>query len=456
MYFNTDFVKLPDMPGQKPLILAVDDEADMLETFRSILSKKYSLLTAVSGAAALELLKERTVALALLDVKMPGMNGIEVLKKIKELEPGLEVIMISASRDVVSAVEAMKLGALDYITKPFEVKELLVVIEKALEKSALLKENLYLKEAVKESTTYCDLIGRTPAMQKLFETIAKVASADSTILINGESGTGKELVARAIHMKSKRANKPFVTVNCAAIPESLLESELFGHERGAFTGALERKLGKFELADDGTLFLDEIGCMPHPMQAKLLRVLEDKVIERVGGEKGIPVDVRIVSATNINFARAIEEGKFRHDLYYRLNVIPVNLIPLRERREDIPLFVHYFLNKFNRELNKNVADFSSAALQALLDYKWPGNVRELQNLIERAVVLSTGNTITLDELPFSVQEQPYRLKDSVKEQEKELILKALKESGNNRTRAAKILGVPRSSLNSRISTLGIA
>jgi DNA-binding NtrC family response regulator len=456
LYFNTDFAKLPDMPGQKPVILAVDDEADMLETFRSILSKKYSILTASSGAEALELLIEKTAALALLDVKMPDMNGIEVLKKIKELEPGVEVIMVSASKDIISAVEAMKLGALDYITKPFEVKELLVVIEKALEKSALSKENLYLKETLKEAATYCELIGRTAVMKNLFTTIEKVAAANSTILINGESGTGKELVARAIHTKSKRASKPFVAVNCAAIPENLLESELFGHERGAFTGALERKLGKFELADGGTLFLDEIGCMSAPMQAKLLRVLENKMIERVGGEKTIPSDVRIISATNINFARAIEEGKFRHDLFYRLNVIPVNLVPLRERKEDIPLFVRYFLDKFNRELNKNVLNFTPEALQLLMDYRWPGNVRELQNLIERVVVLSAASTVSAEDLPLSLRDQSHLLKDSVKEQEKEMILKALKENGNNRTRAAKMLGIARSSLNSKISVLGIA
>ena len=446
------------MDSQKPFILAVDDEADMLETFRSILSKKFTTLTASSGHDALAILKNKAVSLVLLDIKMPKMDGLELLKKLKENETELAVIMVTASKDVASAVEAMKLGALDYITKPFDVKELLAVIEKALDQRALVKENLYLKETLKQATAYCDLIGQTPGMLKLFETIERVAQSDSTILINGESGTGKELVARAIHKKSKRASKPFVTVNCAAIPENLLESELFGHERGSFTGAVERRLGKFELADAGSLFLDEIGCMPAHMQAKLLRVLEDKVIERLGGEKGIPVDTRIISATNINFQKAIDEGKFRHDLYYRLNVIPINLIPLRERREDIPLFAQYFLDKFNKEINKKISGFSTEVLQAFMNYNWPGNVRELQNLIERIVVLSNDSLVTEKDLPFTSSADTSAggfLRKSLEEHEKQLIRKALAESGQNHSQAAKILGIPRSSLNSRIEALGI-
>ena len=414
-----------------PPILVVDDEADMLETYRSVLSKKYDVLTSSSGAEALAILKDNAVSLVLLDLKMPKLNGLEVLKQIKTEELGPEVIVITASKDVSTAVEAMKLGALDYLTKPFDVKELLIIIEKALEKRALIRENLYLKEALKEATGYCDLIGQTPAMKKLFETIEKVAPTDSTVLIHGESGTGKELVARAVHVKSKRAEKPFIAVNCAAIPENLLESELFGHERGAFTGALERKLGKFELADGGTLFLDEIGCMPAPMQAKLLRILENKIIERVGGEKGVPVDVRIVSATNIEFEKEIKEGKFRRDLYFRLNVIPIKLIPLRERKEDIPLFVQYFLDKFNKELNKNIKGFSQEVMLALMEYDWPGNVRELQNVIERAVVLESEELSPFAKTGAGTQAAGL-LKQSLEEREKELIAKAIAECGNNR------------------------
>lgn len=447
------------MTSQKPLILAVDDEADMLETYRSILSKRYNLLTASSGSEALKILKDRTVPLALLDMKMPKMSGLEVLKWIKENETDTDVIVITASRDVSTAVEAMKLGALDYLIKPFDVKELLINIEKALEKRALVKENLYLKETLKETFVYCELIGQTPVMKKLFETIERVAPTDSTVLIYGESGAGKELVARALHTKSKRAHKPFVTVNCAAIPENLLESELFGHERGSFTGALERRLGKFELADGGTLFLDEIGCMSAAMQAKLLRVLEDRIIERLGGEKGIPVDVRIISATNIDFKKEIEAGKFRHDLYYRLNVLPINLPPLRERKEDIPLFVQYFLDKFNKELNKKVKGFSSGTMQAMMNYDWPGNVRELQNLIERLVVLAEGEIINENELPFPPAIMPQaagQLKETLESHEKELILKTLMECSQNRSETARILGIPRSTLNSRVEALGLS
>ncbi|MGB9613217.1 MAG: sigma-54 interaction domain-containing protein, partial [Candidatus Margulisiibacteriota bacterium] len=298
----------------------------------------------------------------------------------------------------------------------------------------------------------------TPAIQKIYEIIDRAAPTDSTILIRGESGTGKEIVARAIHKKSKRSNKPFIAVNCAAIPENLLESELFGHERGAFTGAIERKLGKFELADGGTLFLDEIGCMSIAMQAKLLRVLEDKTIERLGGEKGIPVNVRIISATNIDFEKEIEKGNFRHDLYYRLNVIPIYLPPLRERKEDIPLFVQYFLEKFNKELNKKVAGFTPAALQIMTNYHWPGNVRELQNFIERLIVLSSNTIISEDDLQSlsaSTEVKPQTLKEALNNYERLLIKRALSESNNNRSLAAKKLGIARSSLNSKIEALGI-
>ncbi|MFH1386753.1 MAG: sigma-54 dependent transcriptional regulator [bacterium] len=446
------------MPSQKPLILAIDDEADVLETYRSILTKKYEVLTATSGQKGLELLKDNPVALILLDMKMPKMDGLETLKAIKAADPNLEVIMITATKDVVSAVEAMKLGALDYLTKPFDVKELMVVIEKGLERQALVKENVYLKTTLKETTGYSNLIGNSPAMKKLFQAIERIAPTDSTVLINGESGTGKELVAHAIHNNSKRASKPFVAVNCAAIPENLLESELFGHERGSFTGAQERKLGKFELADSGTLFLDEIGCMPPAMQSKLLRVLEDKIIERVGSEKGLPVNVRIISATNLDFKKAIDDGKFRSDLYYRLNVIPLNLAPLRERKEDLPLLISHFLEKFNKELNKQVKKISPEAMRSLLEYDWPGNVRELQNLIERLVVLAAGSIITEDELPFGSTEEAAALENlnvSLEKHEKQLIVRALAESGNNHSQAAKILGIPRSTLNSRIEALGL-
>jgi DNA-binding NtrC family response regulator len=448
------------MANIKPSILAVDDEKDMLETYRSVLKKKYNVITASSGKEALKIVEVEPLALVLLDIRMPRMDGIAVLKKIKELDKNLDVIMVSASKDIASAVEAMKLGAFDYVSKPFDVKELNALIEKALEKRKLVRENIYLRESLDEITSYYDLIGKTAGMKELYKTIDSVASADSTILIIGESGTGKELVARAIHKKSKRAEKPFIAVNCAAIPENLFESDLFGHERGSFTGALERKLGKFELADGGTLFLDEIGCMPAAMQAKLLRVLEDHVIERVGGEKGIPVDVRIISATNIDFEKHIKEEKFRHDLYYRLNVIPISLVPLRKRKEDIPLFIDYFLDKYNKALNKNVKGFTEEALEVLMNYSWPGNVRELQNMVERVVVLSKSELISEEELPVheitGAKTYPAgSLKDMIYNFEKESIEKALAEHKGNTSAAAKTLKTARTSLMTRMKTLGM-
>lgn len=447
------------MTNVKYTILAVDDEKDMLKTYQNVLKKKYAILTANSGEKALKIIEENNIDLVLLDIRMPKMDGVQALKKIKKLDQNLDVIMVSASKDIAFAVEAMKLGAFDYVSKPFEVKELQALAEKALEKRALVKENLYLRESLKEATSYCDLIGKTPQMKKLYETIASVGPTDSTILISGESGTGKELVARAIHKKSKRAEKAFIAVNCAAIPDNLLESELFGHERGSFTGALERKLGKFELADGGTLFLDEIGCMPGAMQAKLLRVLEGKVIERVGGEKGIPIDVRIISATNIDFSKEIEQGKFRHDLYYRLNVIPIQLTPLRERNKDIPLFIEYFLDKYNKVLNKKVKSFDQEAMKLLTNYEWPGNVRELQNLIERVVVLARGEIITREELPFpttsEITDKSGGLKTITENFERTMIKKALDENQGNITAAAEHLKLARTSLISRMKALNL-
>ncbi|MBU0672561.1 MAG: sigma-54 dependent transcriptional regulator [Candidatus Margulisbacteria bacterium] len=452
------------MTKAKHTILAVDDEKDMLKTFQNVLKKKYNLLTSESGSKALKIIQEENVDLILLDIRLPKMDGIEILKKAKAALPDLEIIMVSASKDVASAVEAMKLGAFDYITKPFDVAELIVVIEKALEKRSLIKENLYLKEALAQASSYCDLLGKTAEMKKIFETIDTVAKGDSRVLITGESGTGKELVARAVHNKSKRANKPFVAINCAALPENLLESELFGYERGAFTNALERKLGKFELADGGTIFLDEIGCMPASMQAKLLRVVQEKTIDRVGGTAPINIDVRILSASNIDFPSAIKEKTFREDLYYRLNVIPIHLPPLRERREDIPLFLSYFLNQYNKELNKNITGFEKEAVTLLKSYDWPGNVRELQNIIERLVTLSSQNMLTQNDiertLNIPVAAHPpatgsQGLNQTLESFERNHIKQVLEETNGNRTQAAKKLGIARTTLVTKLETLGI-
>ncbi|KAF0134244.1 MAG: hypothetical protein FD145_756 [Candidatus Saganbacteria bacterium] len=380
------------MPN-KENILIIDDEIDMQETLKSILKKKYSPQAVSSGKQGISEIKKKEYSLLLLDLKMPEMDGIETLTKIKELDPQMLVIIITASKDIKSAVEAMKLGAEDYVSKPFEVEELLAIIKKALDKRSLERENQALREIVEEQERYCDIIGNSEKIKNVIKLISNISKTDSTILITGESGSGKEIAAKAIHKLSNRSRKPFIAVNCAAIPENLLESELFGHERGAFTGALDRRIGKFELAGGGTMFLDEVGCMSPAMQAKLLRVLEEKSVERVGGNGPIQVDVRILSATNIDFKKFIKDGKFREDLYYRLNVIPVEMPSLKERREDIPLFISYFLDKFNKELNRKIKNLSPAAQKILYNYNYPGNVRELKNIMERAVVLTNGDTI---------------------------------------------------------------
>jgi DNA-binding NtrC family response regulator len=444
---------MTDSDKEVPIVLAIDDENDILSTFRTLLKKHCTVATAPSGEEGLEKLKELKVPLVLLDVRLPGMNGIEVLKKIKKMNPDIEVLLISAHADVKLAVEAIKHGAYDYIIKPFDTNELLNLVKRILEKQALVKENLYLKEILGETHCYCELIGRTPAMKRIFELIETVAKTESTVLITGESGTGKELVARAIHQKSNRANNPFIVVNCAAIPETLLESELFGHERGSFTGALERRIGKFELADNGTIFLDEIGCMPPAMQAKLLRIIQDGTLERIGGTTPIRVNVRIISASNIDFKHAIVDGEFREDLYHRLNVIPIHLPPLRDRKDDIPMFICHFLEVFSKEMNKPIPRIEKEAMEKLTQYDWPGNVRELQNLAERMVVLAKGNIITTEDLPLPPTQKRhplFSLKNMMEEYEKNYIKQVLRETDNNHTQTAKVLGMHRSTLLSKL------
>ena len=439
-------------------MLVIDDEEDLRLTLRSILKKDYSPQLASSGKEGLKLLKGQSFALVLLDIRMPEMDGLMVLKKIKEINETLPVIMVTASRDVKSAVEAMKAGAEDFISKPFEVEELLAVIEKAVEKAQLRKENQYLKEVLKDTESYGDLIGQTPGIKKIMELIAKTAPTDSTILITGESGTGKEIAAKAIHKLSKRKNGPFIALNCGAIPENLLESELFGHERGAFTGALDRRVGKFELADGGTIFLDEIGTMSANMQSKLLRVLEDHKIERVGGGSPIEVDVRVLAATNIDFPKHIREGKFREDLYYRLNVIPIQMPSLKDRKDDVPLFAAYFIEKFNKELGKKVAGVSSEVLAYLKSYDFPGNVRELKNIIERAVALCQGEQLIMENLltpTASASTSAKPLKSALEEFEANYIQAALNETNGVQSLAAKKLGLHRTTLHARMNALGL-
>lgn len=444
----------------KPRILAIDDEIDVLAMYKTLLKKNYNIFIAENGEKGLGILKEHTIDLILLDLKMPGIDGLETLKRIKEIDDKATVIIVSALSDIKSAVNSIKKGAADFINKPFELEELTSVMENALNRKKLEMENLYLKTALSEKNSYGSLIGKSLAMKRIFELVDTIAKSNSSIVITGESGTGKELVAQAIHQKSLRCQNPFVAINCAAIPDNLFESELFGHERGAFTGAVERRIGKFEMAHIGTLFLDEIGCMPTNLQSKLLRAIQENKIERIGGTKPIEVDVRIVSATNQDLTRAIQDKNFREDLFYRLNVIPVHLPPLRERKEDIPLLIFHFLKRFNEELKKNIKGISKEAEQVLLNYNWPGNVRELSNVIERAVVLCQKNEIAAQDLFMLVQNiyptnTTQNLDEAVNNFEREFILQALKQNNNNHTKTAKNLGMHRSTLLSRLKNLGI-
>jgi two-component system, NtrC family, response regulator AtoC len=450
----------------KPLVLAVDDEPGVLEAYKVILEDTCEVRSALDGAAALKLLSREDIHLVLLDLRLPDMEGLEVLLRIKEMDEHIGVIVVTAIGDVKTAVRAMQAGASEYLVKPFDIESLQAGVSRTLERQALLKEVLYLRSEVEEYHAFVDIVGRDEHMLEIFDLIGRVADSDATVLITGESGTGKELIARAIHQQSHRAQRPFVAVNCTAIPEQLIESELFGHERGAFTGAVQRRIGKFELAHTGTLFLDEIGSMRLDMQTKLLRALQEREIERVGGERTIKVDVRIVAATNADLRELVKEKAFRDDLYYRLNVIPVYVPPLRARREDIPLLVRYFLDKYNRQFNRHLRGFSLAAMEALQAYDWPGNVRELENIVERLVVISKHDIVQLRELPLDLQsshtplieqldEQGYDLRKAVQQFEREYIRRVLEKTHWNQTAAARMLGIHRNTLLGKIEQLDL-
>ncbi|MDZ7347050.1 MAG: sigma-54 dependent transcriptional regulator, partial [candidate division KSB1 bacterium] len=386
---------------ERPLILIVDDDKNICKMIEASLRKerKYEVSTALSGEACLKLIKEDLPDLVLLDIQMPGIDGIETLKRIKEEEPRLPVIMMTAHGTIERAVNSMKLGAYDFLTKPFARERLLVTVQNALLNSSLQKEVSELRSELKNKYGFHNIIGQSGIMQDVFRAVEKVVNSNVTVLIQGESGTGKELIARAIHFHSKtRANKPFVAVNCSALPESLLESELFGHEKGSFTGASGRRIGKFEQADGGTIFLDEIGLMTPATQSKILRILQEREFERVGGNELIKVNVRVISATNKDLEEEMKAGNFREDLYYRISVFPIKLPPLRERKEDIPLLAAHFLKKFNEQEGKHIEGISPDALELLMAYNWPGNVRELENAMERAVVLANGDEITAKDL----------------------------------------------------------
>ncbi len=448
-------------------ILIVDDEESMREFLSIMLQKEgYSVKTASNANDALAMIEKEIFSLAITDIKMPGMDGIQLLTEIRKVSPDTEVVMITAFGSTDTAVEAMKKGAIDYVVKPFQIDEIKIIIRNILEKKRLQQENTLLKQELFSLSGLDQIVGDSSTMIEVFKIIRKTSNSKSNVLITGESGTGKELVARAIHRLSRRAENSFVTVNCGALPDNLLESELFGYQRGAFTGAVENKKGLFEIADQGTIFLDEIGELTPAMQVKLLRVLQDQEFRRIGGVEDIHVDVRVIAASNQNFQQIIKEKRFREDLFYRLNVIPIHVPPLRERREDIPLLVGHFLKKY---ASNGTLDITQDCMDLLLRSEWRGNVRELENVIERAVVMSQGNRITVDSLPqnilegcessdnhsLTIPEEGMDLDRVITEIEQDLLLKALDKSGWVKKEAARILNMSFRSFRYKLSKYGI-
>jgi two-component system NtrC family response regulator len=434
-------------------ILIVDDEKVQREILEGFLVKQgYEAVAEENGPKALEKFRSGAFDLVLTDYRMPGMDGIQLLREVRRLNPEAVVAIMTAYGTVGTAVAAMKEGAYDYLTKPIDLDELLLLIQRVEREVSLGQENRELKEQLREKFKVDFIVSASRRMEEALNLIGRVSQSTATVLILGESGTGKELIARAIHYSSARADKPFVKVNCAALPENLLESELFGHEKGAFTGAVARRIGRFEQADQGSIFLDEIGDLSPALQMKLLRVLQEKEFERLGSNQTIKSDVRVIAATNRNLEEAIKKGTFREDLYYRLNVVTISLPPLRERKEDIPLLMEHFLKKYNRENNKKVNSLSKEARDLLLRHEYPGNVRELENIIERAVVLCRGETLTTQDLPLNLRDskteaalerarEGRNLPDTLEEIERQLIAKALERSGGVQTKAAEELGI---------------
>jgi DNA-binding NtrC family response regulator len=446
-------------------VLLVDDEKLIRWAIRSRLQEHgYVVGEAEDGRSAFTLLGQDDWDLVLLDLRLPDTTGLDVLKRLRQESPEVSVVMMTAYGTVEGAVQAMKLGAFDYLTKPVNLDELLVVVERALDTTKLRREVKRLRSEQREVHGTVQLIGRSPAILEVLDLVRKVsASQATTVLLEGESGTGKNVVAKAIHYGSPRAERPFVTITCSALTETLLESELFGHERGAFTDAKVQKKGLLEVADGGTAFLDEIGEMGFAMQSKLLRFLEDKTFKRVGGTRDIEVDVRIVAATNRDLQSFTREGRFREDLFYRLKVIPIRLPSLRERREDVPLLVQHFLDHFNRELRKSTSRVSPQALELLEAYAWPGNVRELRNFVERVMILEDKEAIEVDDLPRSMREGAARAPEprapvgamTLEEMERQAIERALDRAGHNQVRAAKLLGISRDTLRYRMKKFGL-
>jgi two-component system, NtrC family, response regulator PilR len=453
------------MDGSKGKILVVEDEKSMRDVLSILLEEEaYDVTTASDGMRGIELLRDNIFDLVITDIKMPKADGFEVLKYVKEVSPNTLVVMITAFGTTESAVDAMKKGAYDYVHKPFKIDEIRMIVKNAFEKKRLREELSLLREKFQTSFRLENIIGKSPNMQDLFRLIPRVAHSDSSVLITGESGTGKELVASALHNLSPRKNKNFVTINCATFPEGLLETEMFGHMRGSFTGAVQSKAGLFEMADGGSFFLDEIGEMPLPLQSKLLRVLENGTFRRVGGTSDITVDVRVISATNKNIKESVSTGTFREDLYYRLNVVPITIPPLRERKDDIPLLLEHFLSKYSQSPKR----ISPDALHFLMKYTWKGNVRELENIVERVTLLCDRELITPDDLPDEIKrsaaasgalpeidDSGIDLEAVIEKIEKAYLLKALEKTGGVKVEAARLLNLSFRSLRHRLSKYGM-
>src|SRR5262244_53518 len=444
-------------------ILIVEDEVAMCELLTSFFSEKgYEIMTAQDGEQASMRLEEHDYALVITDIKLPGMSGLELLARIRVDWPEIAVVIMTAFSSISSAVEAMKLGAEDYIGKPFQLDELAITVEKALERRSLRREVRELRAEVRGRYNFSNIVGRSKPMQQLFEVIRRIAARrDASALITGSTGTGKELVARAIHYNSERRDAPFVPINCSAIPETLLESELFGHQKGAFTGAHETRRGLIEEAQGGTLFLDEINTLSQNLQVKLLRVLQERVVRKVGGRENIPIDIRLVSASNQNLEDAVRNGEFRQDLYYRLNVVPIFIPDLKDRREDIPLLVHHFLEKFAQQHGEECRRFSNEAMRILMTHVWPGNVRELENAIEHALTMGSGDILMPEDLPGSVTRPERDLVEeaalddaSLADVERRYILRVLEKTGGHQIRTAEVLGIDRRTLYRRLKQYG--
>jgi DNA-binding NtrC family response regulator len=446
-------------------ILIVEDEAKMRRILELNLGDEgFTTLSAEDAETGLKLLQNGSVDLVVTDLKLPGMNGLEFLQAVRRFNAALPVVVMTAFGTVETAVEAMKAGASDYVLKPFSLDEMRMVIHKELDVRRLREENRSLREALQQRYQHPNVVARSPKMQNVLVTVERVAATNSTVLLGGESGVGKDLIARAIHETSRRASGPFIKINSTAIPENLLESELFGYEKGAFTGATTSKPGKFELADKGTLFLDEIGDVPPATQVKLLRVLQEREFERLGGTRTLKVDVRLIAATNRDLREALEQGTFREDLYYRLNVVPIDIPPLREHREDIPELVSLFLGRSSAESGKEITHVTPEAMTMLMDYYWPGNVRELQNIVERAFTLAKGPVLETSDIHFDPpRARPQNAGTSLlpegmtlEQWEDEMIREAVRRANGNKSQAARMLGLSRNALRYRLSKIGIA